>query len=336
MSIEKICRPAARVHHGAVTFVQLGASLMLLALFSCANDVSLDDPEVRNTDESRETELDAELVDAEPDTDSTPDQLSDSDDPTGEITDLPPETGDSTIDVTDVRDEVTPPDEREISTDGIETAADSHETEEADPETDTGSPQPDPVVYRAHDEADVCSSNPPADCTLSDMAWVASEYGFTVDRAPDGWTGSAPYVYRLVGLVERVGPSNIDVYVIDEAGSPIVGVRVAWWWPDVGSASGAVATSTDEWYASMLPGTTEASGRVGFMLAGSAYLPCCGCGGPHAVWISEPSASGAVPSDRAGALGMLGGTNHRHMDLVFQRWPLVGEPTGTARCPPWQ
>lgn len=171
-------------------------------------------------------------------------------------------------------------------------------------------PPGDPAVYRTPDVNTVCGPTPADPCTASDMTWVANEYGSTVTRADgDG------EVYRLLALVEREGPANLDVFVIDAAGQPLVGVPVAFYFDSAPEPS-----RPDEWYPVKVTGVTEASGRVGFALAGSAYLGC-GEGGPHAIWISQPGPAPdtTVPSDLADRLGMLVGTNHRHLDLLFQR-----------------
>ena len=188
----------------------------------------------------------------------------------------------------------------------------------------------DPAVFRAADVADVCSQTPPEDCTPADMGFVLSEYGSIVTRTPD--TGEASPVYRLAAFVERLGPSNIDVLVVDHQGNPMADVPVAFYWPDAPEDS-----RPDEWKIKKLTTMTGANGVAGFALGGGAYLPCCGCGGPHAVWISEPGAAPntTVASDLADYLGMLGNTNHRHLDLIFQRVdpPPAGRPSDATRCP---
>ncbi|MBN2359118.1 MAG: hypothetical protein JXR83_06670 [Deltaproteobacteria bacterium] len=195
---------------------------------------------------------------------------------------------------------------------------------------DGGSPAlPDPAVFRAADEAAVCTPTPAADCTPADLAFVAAEYGSTVQRAGGG---EQARVYRLIAFVERVGPSNIDTLVVDAAGAPIAGLPVAFYWPDAPETARA-----DEWYGKKLTTNTGANGIAGFALGGGAYLDCCGCGGPHAVWVSEPgqAAGTTVASDLADRLGMLGGTNHRHLDLIFQRVdpPPAPQPVDAVRCP---
>lgn len=188
----------------------------------------------------------------------------------------------------------------------------------------------DPVVFRAADQAEVCSSTPQQDCTLADMGFVLSEYGSTLERGDDA--GGTRAVYRLMAFVERLGPSNIDVLVTDRNGAPLAGVPVAFYWPDAPETS-----RPDEWYPKKVTTTTGANGIAGFALGGGAYLPCCGCGGPHAVWVSDPGPTPdtTVPTDLADHLGMLGNTNHRHLDLIFQKVdpPPAPGPTGAVRCP---
>jgi hypothetical protein len=183
----------------------------------------------------------------------------------------------------------------------------------------------DPAVFRAADDLAVCSATPPNDCTPSDLDFVASEYGSTFTRHDADATA-----YRLVAFVEREGPSNIDVLVVDEMAQPIVGLPVAFYYSSAPDPSRA-----DEWYPNKITGVTQSNGVVGFAIGGGAYLPACGAGGPHAVWVSEPGSdpNTTVPSDLADALGMLGGTNHRHLDLIFQR-VTPGEPAVDAvTCP---
>lgn len=166
--------------------------------------------------------------------------------------------------------------------------------------TDEGLGQPD--VWRNPDPSEVCEV-PSADiepCLPSNLEYVASVYGQTYARAGD-LEPNEP-VFRLVALVERVGPSNVDVMVVDEGGELMTGVPVAWGWPGT-----------------QVEGRTEANGRVGFPMAASAYLPTCGAGGPHFIHVRQPGEDGElIASDRVDGIGMLGGTEHRHFDLVFQ------------------
>ncbi|MEQ9323411.1 MAG: hypothetical protein RIF41_29880 [Polyangiaceae bacterium] len=186
----------------------------------------------------------------------------------------------------------------------------------------------DPAVFRSADPLAVCSPTPAESCTPSDLTFVASEYGSTFTRHDaDGGTATA---YRLVAFVEREGPSNIDVLVVDEQAQPLVDVPVAFYF-----SSAPDPSRPDEWYPNKVTGITGSNGIIGFALAPSAYLSRCGGGGPHAIWVSEPGATPntTVPSDLADALGMLGGTNHRHLDLIFQRTAPESAPADAVTCP---
>lgn len=188
----------------------------------------------------------------------------------------------------------------------------------------------DPAVFRTPDLNAVCGPTPPDPCTPGDMAWVAAEYGSTFTRADPAAAAAAGTVFRLVEFSEREGPSNIDVFVVDAAGAPLAGIPVAFYF-----SSAPDASRPDEWYPVKVTGITEVTGRVGFALTASAYLPACGAGGPHAIWVSVPGAAPdtTIPSDLADRLGMLGGTNHRHLDLLFQRVDIPGNAADAVRCP---
>ena len=189
----------------------------------------------------------------------------------------------------------------------------------------------DPAVFRTPDVNAVCQPTPRDPCTASDMTWAVAEYGVEIGRFSDEALAAAGHGYRLVELSEREGPSNIDVFVVDELGDPIAGLPVAFYFSTAPDPS-----NPDEWYPVKVSGVTEVDGRVGFALTASAYLDACGGGGPHAIWVSEPGAAPqtTIPSDLADRLGMLGGTNHRHLDLLFQRTPAVGPaPVDATHCP---
>lgn len=186
---------------------------------------------------------------------------------------------------------------------------------------------PDPAAFRTTDHAhEVCGPTPDEDCTPADMDWMGAEHGSTVTRADV----SGVALYRLVAFVEREGPSNIDVLVVGPDAAPLEGIEVAFYY------STAPETSRpDEWYPVKVTGVTEADGIVGFAIGGGAYYGC-GEGGPHAIWVSEPGtgADTTVPSDLADHLGMLVGTNHRHLDIIFQRVdPPPSVPGDGVRCP---
>ena len=208
--------------------------------------------------------------------------------------------------------------------------ADADAGADADHDSDPDAALLVPAVFRTPDSNAVCGPTPAEHCTPADMAWVESEYGSTYQRADEPSIAAAGLVFRLVEFAEREGPSNIDVIIVDQAGEPLPGVAVAFSWPDAPDLS-----RPDEWYPRKITSVTDVAGRVGFALGGGAYLDDCGGGGPHAIWVSEPGVDPETtqPSDLADRLGMLGGTNHRHLDLLFQRVETANEPIDATRCP---
>ena len=126
-----------------------------------------------------------------------------------------------------------------------------------------------------------------------DLAWAQAKYGSWVEFAQ--CVGGT--CYRLVEVRERSGPSNIDIWVQDESGNPLPNVMVRVDWPGGG-----------EW---THPSNTE--GKVGFGMGMGSYIYDCRVGGPHTIRVV-----GEYPSDVAMNCGMLAGTPHDHLDLVFQ------------------
>jgi hypothetical protein len=119
-------------------------------------------------------------------------------------------------------------------------------------------------------------------------AWAVEKYGVHVEQMA-GWG------YHCVELRERSGPSSVDVWVRQASGAPAGGVRVEFHWPG-----------------DMKVQYTEASGKAGF-------------GYGRGSWINEPAAGGAHwlvvqdmdSCDAVSRLGMLGGTNHDHLDVSY-------------------
>lgn len=156
------------------------------------------------------------------------------------------------------------------------------------PPTPTPTPSPVPVTVAVYD----------MNRNLRDMNWVAQTYGSWIEKATPGVDGS---VFRVVELREIEGPTTIKVSVRDSAGTPLVGVTVRCSW---GGEEEAKQTEED--------GSTSLCA----MGIGSYINPNNPGGGAYSMDIE-----GGVPSDIARALGMLGATNHRHLDVVFQLMP---------------
>jgi len=144
-----------------------------------------------------------------------------------------------------------------------------------------------------------------------DWAWLAAHYGPVAVSSLDG-AG-----WRLAEMREIEGPSALVVTLRDAGGIPLTGIRVAWYWPDApedpdagpqnGLPDGIIAGRA-------VSGLTGSSGAVGFGMGGGAYYwPDQGQMGPHAAWVYGSETRSQVVT----GLGMIGGTQHRHLDLAF-------------------
>jgi len=127
-----------------------------------------------------------------------------------------------------------------------------------------------------------------------DLDWARSKYGSWVEFAQPAGGGC----YRVVELQERSGPSNIDVWVLDEAGNPIPNTLVRVEWP-----------GGEDVKATALDGKRD----PGFALGPGCYIHDPRYGGAITISIEGP-----YPSDQARNLGMLAGTPHDHLDIVFK------------------
>jgi hypothetical protein len=163
-----------------------------------------------------------------------------------------------------------------------------------------------------------------------DWAWLEQTFG-AVWIEPGGGSSC------VVELRDEEGPASITVTVIDAEGGRVGGQEVVFYWPD------APDLPDDLWgcYTQGIHATTKDSGTdkgtIGFGMGGGSYYFAPG-GGPHTIWV------GVTGSDCVHGLGMLGGTNHRHLNPTFmllgpavlQRnredardrvWPTVPEPS---------
>ena len=127
---------------------------------------------------------------------------------------------------------------------------------------------------------------------VRDLAWAQHYYGAWIEFAQPGGGES----YRIVELRERSGPSNIDVTVLDENGDPAPNVMLHFNWP-----GGEVQQATN------------GEGKVGFALGPGSYIYDREVGGPHCIRVLSD-----YSSDVARNCGMLAGTPHDHLDIVFQ------------------
>ena len=160
-----------------------------------------------------------------------------------------------------------------------------------------------------------------------DWDWLIAEFG-AIDLAPAEAPAGAGQVYRIVELREVVGPAVEVVHVEDEDGTPLEGIRVVRHWPDAPLLP-EWSPPTSRWRDRGVFGSTNANGDIGFGMGhGDYYFPPKG--GASAVWVADESGA----SDFITGLGMLGGTNHRHLDVHFQRRDAEGPEPSPEPAPP--
>lgn len=136
------------------------------------------------------------------------------------------------------------------------------------------------------------------DCTgqVTDTHWVTTTFGDVC------WSDGS-----LAELRCSIGPSVLMVHTQDEAGQPVANATVVLHWPDAPFLPPELQSCALD---RGVYGPTNLNGDIGFGLGpGSYYFPPSG--GPHVMWVA------GSPSCLAG-LGMLGGTEHQHLDSTWQ------------------
>ena len=111
-------------------------------------------------------------------------------------------------------------------------------------------------------------------------------------------------------------PNAIGVNLVRD-GRPVIGKKVAWYWPDA-----PVDPNAGGWgRADQHDTSTNNMGSVDLCMGGGAYyFPPNG--GPHAVWVYGLGQN----SELVSGLGMLGGTNHDHIDVFYEYYdPAAGD-----------
>lgn len=128
-----------------------------------------------------------------------------------------------------------------------------------------------------------------------DWAWLQETFGAVVLERGDG----SACVSELRAIE---GPATLVVNV----GEP--GIPVVFFWP------GAPELAPEMWACGLTQGLiiySKENGKAGLAMGGGSYYWPPG-GGPHTIWI--PTAG----TDCLSGLGMLGETNHRHLDSVWR------------------
>jgi hypothetical protein len=137
-----------------------------------------------------------------------------------------------------------------------------------------------------------------------DWDWLSGTFGaVTLQRGIGGAS------VRELSTIE--GPSTLVVRVEDAHGDPLEGVPVVFYWPDAPSLlPEQQACGLDRG----IVGLSKSNGNAEFGMGGGAYYFPPDERGPHSVWVVVPGGS----TDCLGGLGMLGGTNHIHLDSVWR------------------
>lgn len=154
-----------------------------------------------------------------------------------------------------------------------------------------------------------------------DWIWLIDNFGdVVIERAEV--SDAVAQVYRIAKVQVSEGPAVQVVNVADQDGIPLGGHRVVRYWPDAPFLP-VWLPPTSMWQLEGVFGETNVEGNIGFGMGhGDYYDPPEG--GASSVWV----ASEAGPSDLIWGLGMLGGTNHRHLDVYFRLVSVEGTPPG--------
>lgn len=128
------------------------------------------------------------------------------------------------------------------------------------------------------------------------------------------WRFGAVWLHRGSGaasvgvLREEASGQTVLIARVDRNGQPVQDVPVMFYWPDAPWLEPELQACGLE---RALVVHTNGDGEAHFgMGLGSAYWPPGG--GPHIVWVGGPG------SDCLGGLGWLGGTNHIHLNSVWE------------------
>ncbi len=134
-----------------------------------------------------------------------------------------------------------------------------------------------------------------------DWDWLIATFGaVTLDR------GIGTANVAVLRAVE--GPTALVIHVENAEGTSLENVPVVFHWPD------APELPPEQQSCGLdrgIVGYTDSSGDVGFGMGPGAYYFPPGAG-PHVVWVAVEG------TDCLRGLGMLGGTNHIHLDSAWR------------------
>jgi hypothetical protein len=164
-----------------------------------------------------------------------------------------------------------------------------------------------------------------------DWGWLRVNFGDIGVKRAEPVAGETS-VYRVVKLQESEGPAVQVVNIAGEDGSSREGVVVVRHWPDAPELP-AWPSPISRWRAKGVFGKTNNNGDIGFGMGHGDYYFAT-ASGASSVWVADD----AGQSDLITGLGMLGGTNHRHLDVYYQLLPVEQAspdlPPGQPEEPP--
>ena len=150
---------------------------------------------------------------------------------------------------------------------------------------------------------------------VTDLDWLYENFGTGVQWERTELWESKDSVFRLMEIRAQCDYAALKVCVKDENGNPLNGINVVRYWPGA-PALPDFSEMTKQWTLEGVYGPTEGEGCVAFgMGVGDYYYVDRGETAVSAVY----PASLSGPGDFFKGLGMLAGTNHCHLDSVWQR-----------------
>lgn len=172
-------------------------------------------------------------------------------------------------------------------------------------------------------------------------AWLEREYGPIVI-----WPANPGPGWRLTEIRENrdlingratnmmlpLAAPTLICRALTADGRAAVDLRIAWYWPDAPEDAAAMPVNglpLGMRLGRAVSGFTNLNGDNGFAMGRGAYYdPAKGQIGPHACWVYGAN------SDVIYGLGMRVGSNHDHLDFVFQQ--TAEEPPPPPVDPEWR
>jgi hypothetical protein len=144
-----------------------------------------------------------------------------------------------------------------------------------------------------------------------DWDWLRASFGdVKITRAQP--SAGETMAYRVVKVQDLAGPAVQVVKVADQDGKGLQGKVVARYWPGA-PVLPKMSSAVSKWHPKGVSGKTNEEGMIGFGMGHGDYYFAPN-GGASSVWVADE----AGPSDLISGLGMLGGTNHRHLEVYYQ------------------